>query len=68
VTDLLKDTLAILAAAGVEPEVRQSKHVKIRWQDSAGNRRLLVISRSPSTRFALYRNRRILRRLLNTEA
>ena len=32
-TDILKDTLAILAAAGIKPEVQQARHVKIRWQD-----------------------------------
>jgi hypothetical protein len=65
-TDILKDTLAILAAAGIKPEVQQARHVKIRWQDSAGNRRLLVVSRSPSNRFARLRNRAVLRHLLNT--
>jgi hypothetical protein len=65
--EILRETLDTLSAAGIEPEVRQSKHIKVSWCDPAGNRRLLVVSRSPSSRFALARNRAVLRRLLNTE-
>jgi sRNA-binding protein len=54
--DLLEDTLAILAAAGIKPEVQQGRHLKVRWHDAAGRRRLLIISRSPSNRFAHLRN------------
>jgi hypothetical protein len=67
VSDLLEDTLAILADAGIKPEVQQGRHLKVRWHDAAGKRRLVVISRSPSSRFALLRNRAVLRRVLNTE-
>jgi hypothetical protein len=66
--DLLEDTLAILADAGIKPEVRQGRHLQVRWHDAAGKRRLLVISRSPSSRFARLKNRHVLRRLLNARS
>jgi hypothetical protein len=62
---ILRETLATLGAAGIKPDVRQGKHIKVTWHDAAGRRQVLVISMSPSNRRAIYRNRALLRRLLN---
>jgi hypothetical protein len=62
---ILDETLATLDAAGIKPDVRHGKHIKVTWHDAAGRRRILVISISPSDYRALRQNRALLRRLLN---
>jgi hypothetical protein len=62
---LLDDALSMLAQHGYRPTVSNGgKHTKVKWVDQAGHVRMLVISRSPSTRMVRFAQRRILRRLL----
>jgi hypothetical protein len=63
--EVLDDTLAILAAAGIKPIVMRNGHVKVRWNDVHGRQRTLVIGASTSDWRALLNNRATLRRLLN---
>jgi hypothetical protein len=62
--EILRETLDTLRAAGIKPEVRQSKHIKVTWRDSTGHGYLLVISRSPSARRTRVKTRSTLRRLI----
>lgn len=60
----LRETLATLRAAGFKPQVEQSRHIKMRFIDARGCKRLIVLSRTPGTPFALQKNRALVRRLL----
>jgi hypothetical protein len=64
VTELLRETLATLRAAGLEPWVEQSRHIKVRFIDAHGRAQLIVISRSPGSQFAVKRHRAVVRRLM----
>jgi hypothetical protein len=64
---LLEDALEILDQHGLVGEVEQSSHLKIRFTNALGSRCLLVVSRSPSDRLAIWKSRAELRRLLRRE-
>jgi hypothetical protein len=55
-----------LKARGLVPTIKDNgqKHIKIAWIDH-GRKFLLIVSRTPSSRFAQRRSRAVLRRLLN---
>lgn len=63
-SELLRETLSTLRAAGFEPEVEHSKHLKVRFVDAHGRPQLIVVARSPGTVFAIHQHRALLRRLL----
>jgi hypothetical protein len=63
--EILRETLAALAASGVRPGVRRGKHIKVTWHDAAGRKQTLIISVSPSNHRALHNNCALLRRLLS---
>ena len=62
--ELLDDTLRLLRTAGVTPSIKHSRHIKVRWTDSAGRSHCVVLACSPSDASALHNNRALLRRLL----
>jgi hypothetical protein len=64
--EVLRDTLATLAAAGIKPTITQNSHIKVQWRDAGGHRHTLVVSSSTRSRSALKANRTILRRLLRS--
>jgi hypothetical protein len=53
---------------GLVAEVEQSSHLKIRFTNALGSRCCLIVSRSPSSQFAIQQNRAELRRLLRRAA
>ena len=63
---LVEDALAVLRAHGLDAEVRNGGHYKIRFTNRYGRRCTLVVSRSPSNRNAHKSNRAQLRRLLRS--
>jgi hypothetical protein len=65
----LDETLHMLRAAGFEPRVdARGRHLKVRFTDQQNRARLIVISRSPGTSFALQRNRALVRRMLRAQS
>jgi hypothetical protein len=68
VNEILRETLTTLKAAGLEPQVVQSRHFKVCWTDPHGRRRHVIVSCSPSSRYALHRARAVLRRLMGDRA
>jgi hypothetical protein len=64
---LLEDSLEILREHGLSAEVEQSSHFKIRFINALGSNCCLVVSRTPSDRLAIWKNRSVLRRLLQRE-
>jgi hypothetical protein len=62
---LLRETLATLRAAGIDPEVRAAKgsHALVSWRDAAGIRRAVCVSQNPGE-WHHANARRQLRRLL----
>ena len=65
---LLEDTLATLRQHGLAAEVEQGPHFKVRFVNPLGRFCTLIVSRSPSSRFANKRNEAQLRRLLRAPA
>jgi hypothetical protein len=63
-SEILDDTLATLAAAGIKPTIAQNSHIKVQWRDACGRRHTLIVSTSTRSRRALKHNRATLRRLL----
>jgi hypothetical protein len=61
---LVKDALSTLAQHGLSGEVEEGPHLKVRFTNPFGRRCLLVVSRSPSSQFAVKQNRGELRRLM----
>jgi hypothetical protein len=66
-TQLLRETLAAVRAAGYTPTVEQRRHLHVIWRGADGYLRRVVISRSPSSARAVHENRAVLRRLLTDE-
>ena len=64
--EILRDTLAVLAAAGIKPVVTHGAHIEVQWRDASGHKHTLVVSSSTRSRSALKANRTILRRLLRS--
>jgi hypothetical protein len=64
---ILRETLRVLRAAGFEPHIEQSRHIKLRIVDATGRTHLFVISRSPSDRRACHSHRALLRRFLRKQ-
>jgi hypothetical protein len=62
--ELLEDAVAMVRAAGFEPDVARGRHWKVSWTDQRGRTRLIVVAFSPSNRRARVQSRAILRRLL----
>jgi hypothetical protein len=62
--ELLDEALAMIRAAGYEPNTARSRHWKISWVDQQGRTRLLVVAYTPSGRKARAQSRATLRRLL----
>jgi hypothetical protein len=62
---LLRETLATLRAAGIQPEVRAAKgsHALVSWRDAAGTRHAVCVSQA-SSEWHHANARRQLRRLL----
>jgi hypothetical protein len=65
---LLNDAIATLRQHGLAPEVEHGPHLKIKFINALGSQCCLIVSRSPSNRFAIKRNRAELRRLLRRPA
>jgi len=66
---LLDDAVDILLRHGLTPEVKNGgAHYKIRFVNALGSKCLLIVSQSPSSRFAVRKNRAELRRLLRRPA
>jgi hypothetical protein len=61
---LLEDALETLRQHGVTAEVEQGLHFKVRFINALGSNCCLVVSRTPSDRLAIWKNRSVLRRLL----
>ncbi|MGO9049400.1 MAG: hypothetical protein ACLP19_27165 [Xanthobacteraceae bacterium] len=64
---VLQDALTELEQHGLRGEVEQGPHLKVRFVNQFGRKCLLVVSRSPSSRFALQQSRSELRRLLRRQ-
>lgn len=64
---ILEDALTELAQHGLSGEVEQGPHLKVKFVNQFGRRCLLVVSRTPSSRFALKQSRSELRRLLQRQ-
>jgi hypothetical protein len=62
--EILRETLRALRDAGLKPRVEQGRHIKVRFADQQRHARMIVISRTPGTTFALQKNRALLRRIL----
>jgi hypothetical protein len=66
--EILRETLCALRSAGFEPRISNAgKHLKVRFTDRQNRKRLIVISRTPGTTFALVKHRALLRRLLRRQ-
>ena len=65
---LLKDTVTTLRQHGLAPHIENGLHLKVRFTNALGSQCCLIVSRSPSNRFAIKRNRAELRRLLRRPA
>jgi hypothetical protein len=68
---ILNDTLAVLRAAGLTPEIQQGgKHLHVRFKNQLGKSCLIIVSRGGRTpnRRAIHENRAALRRMLRTHA
>jgi hypothetical protein len=65
---LLEDAITMLRQHGLTPEIENGSHFKIRFTNVLGSRCCLVVSRTPSNRFAIKRNRAVLRRLMRRPA
>jgi hypothetical protein len=62
---LLDDALETLRRAGLEATVdRGAPHFKIKFTNTHGSACVLIISRTPSSRRAIFESRSVLRRLL----
>jgi hypothetical protein len=63
---LVLEALDTLKARGFVPMITDNgqKHIKIAWIDH-GRKFLLIVSRTPSSRYAERRSRAVLKRLLN---
>jgi hypothetical protein len=61
---LLEDALATLDQHGLAAEIEQGVHFKIKFINAFGSQCCLVVSRTPSNRWAIHKNRAVLRRLL----
>jgi hypothetical protein len=67
--EILAETLATLRAAGFEPRVdTHSRHFKVKFTDRCGRTRLIVVSHTPGTSFALHRSRALVRRILRSSS
>jgi hypothetical protein len=64
---LVKDALFMLAQHGLGCEVEQGPHLKIRFTNVFGSQCCLIVSRSPSSQFAIKQNRSELRRLMRRQ-
>jgi hypothetical protein len=62
---LLRETLSMVRSAGFTPAIDQRKHIHVRWTDSNGRKRRVVISRTPSDRNAHKKNRKIVKQQLS---
>jgi hypothetical protein len=63
--ELLVETLAFLRSRGLEPHVvEHNRHIKVRFTDTQQRKRIVILSCSPSSRFAIKKNRSLLRRIL----
>jgi hypothetical protein len=67
-SELLRETLRSLRRAGYSPVVTYSRHIKIKFIDRHNCTRLIVVSRSPSSRFARRQNRALVRRILRSSS
>jgi hypothetical protein len=65
---LPKDAIKTLRKHGLAGEVESGRHFKIRFVNANGSRCILVMSRTPSCKFAIKRNRAVLRRLMRRPA
>ena len=61
---LLHDALGTLRRHGLDCQVEQGPHFKVRFTNALGAQCLLIVSRSPSPQSAIHNNRAELRRLL----
>jgi hypothetical protein len=60
---MVDEAVTLLIERGFKPVIKQGRHYKVQWMDN-GNRRMLVIARSPSDFRAVRNNRAVLRRLI----
>ena len=65
---LLEDAIDTLRQHGLTGEIEYGPHFKVRFTNALGSQCCLIVSRSPSNRFAIKRNRAELRRLLRRPA
>jgi hypothetical protein len=63
-SQLLRETLQTIRSAGFNPHVEQNRHFKISFINAQGRKCVVILSCTPGSRFALRRNRSLLRRLL----
>ena len=61
---LLEDALETLREHGLSAEIEHGPHFKIRFVNAFGSQCCLIVSRTPSDRLAIWKNRSVLRRLL----
>jgi hypothetical protein len=65
---LVADAIDMLRRQGLAAAVEQSAHIKIRFKNALGSQCCLIVSRTPSNRTAIQKNRAELRRLLRRPA
>jgi hypothetical protein len=65
---LLEDAIDTLRQHGLTGEIEHGPHFKVRFTNALGSQCCLIVSRSPSNRFAIKRNHAELRRLLRRPA
>ena len=65
---LLEEAIRTLREHGLTSEIEHGPHFKVRFTNALGSQCCLIVSRSPSNRFAIKRNRAELRRLLRRPA
>jgi hypothetical protein len=62
---MLEDTVAILLRHGLDGDIEdRGGHIKVRFINAHGRACQLILSRTPSCRFARTKNRGLLRRLM----
>jgi hypothetical protein len=63
----LEMVLRTLAEAGITPTVKRGKHGKIRWRNSRGENRMVVVGSTPKGQRVSRRARSITRRLITLD-